>query len=1725
MSFLWREKAEKLILPYIQQIKKESKKLTKQQQNFFQLLLKNFESSDNALYVWTKELIAEGEITVIADLYRKERYPVIVLLLGEQWAKRFVAYMEKLPTFPYTSGYTRRTYRSNNPLLHLSSSFSILQDWFFLIASGTDLWAFAYGRSLNEGEGELRQSLSRWEGMISLLLDENNEKAIAYVRDAILGDNQQASVSYHLVRAVLRSNNWEAKKLLGDLLLAARLQEGLRQAVVENIDESNQETFRYFFQLIIDHDLVRFSSVKRAIGTWTGLFNETNVDRMTKKVIDNIQQALLAEDYVQRGLASKDNTEIYLALWRLAFNRVEDAIQATEKLIEEGIEHKVQLVSYFLYSIEDNAMRNGLAKTVLTRYPNNLKMAACYMPHYLPHMALYRVNSKKREALKNEGETHVYYYHSTNVDHRLQDYFADIDEAAIHFELMKNLLAQMDKKEYVIDPCIFPWYGVRLEKSVLAEKLAVTASFLDNDALDAACAYLPQIDTYRRDDFIYGLLYAPHTEIQMSTLVQALADRTARTQTAAYKTLKKLTIESRYYEQIEEMLKYKSGDLRQNVIAMLLSQPSEGLLASLERLLSAKTTEKRLGALDMLLTLKKNNTSLYHQAFPLIKLVTKPTAKEKVLLDQLNTEDNQVETQNATLAAGFGLYTPKQTTTATEVWDKCVASVSETASEQSSSLLGTIKKAVNKVLPINRKETLSVFTLSAEEIFGYYLKLQQLVAKHANDSYRDAYGTEQLLGNVYCRCVPYSEMIADDLSGFPFAALWQQFYQEEINDSQVLLAISLCRLLTAKNEQHTHLTQWLSFDWTKWEEKLQQLPYQNTVCAIMQNLINHYLDQQIINDLALDLLPELLERAKEDNIYQIVTTAQMYNGRTYELYHIFSSCGLVARLLSSLSWHDETSFKNYFAVKYAYFHEDLNYINKNQRNIYENMCCNYFSIFEVTYAVWLKLLPVEALYDTLLVSTPTQLRTATALFKEDHSLNGNDQKVVPYSANRRHSAHAGKTKSAYPQEVTDLLKETTHRIVARLLDIELKRGDTPTEATDLVRSITAIYGVEYFVRILNALGDDTLERSYWSNGKTKREVLSHLLRHCYPKSSDTPEVFRAALAQTTISDKRLVEAAMYSISWLDLVENYLGWQGLASTCYYFLAHMNEYSDDKRKALFAKYTPIDAEDLQLGAFDINWFKEAYQTIGEKRFDIVYEAAKYITDGTKHSRARKFADAVNGKLDVKTTKAQIIDKRNKDLLMAYSLIPLDKKNKNDLLERYQYLQQFLKESKQFGAQRRASESKAVEIAMENLARNAGYDDVTRLTWQMETTLVKEWAPYFKPKTVGDCQISIEIAPDGQADIVIIKNHKSLKSIPTKIKKEPYIDEIKAVHKQLKNQYSRSRIMLEEAMADGTFFYAQELNTLLANPVLAPLISHLVFIHEDSHGYFTKNLLTNAKGETVKLSAKAKLRIAHPFDLYTMNVWADYQQDVFDRQIKQPFKQVFRELYTKTKEELGTAKTMRYAGNQVQPSKTVALLRSRRWVADYENGLQKVYYKENIIAQIYALADWFSPADAEAPTLEWITFTHRKTFKPLNIDDIPDILFSEIMRDVDLVVSVAHVGGVDPETSHSTIEMRKAIVQFTLPLFKLTNVQFADHFAVIEGTLAKYNVHLGSGVVHQQAGSAINILPVHSQQRGRLFLPFVDEDPKTAEILSKILLLAEDNKIKDPFILEQIKTVPKL
>ena len=59
------------------------------------------------------------------------------------------------------------------------------------------------------------------------------------------------------------------------------------------------------------------------------------------------------------------------------------------------------------------------------------------------------------------------------------------------------------------------------------------------------------------------------------------------------------------------------------------------------------------------------------------------------------------------------------------------------------------------------------------------------------------------------------------------------------------------------------------------------------------------------------------------------------------------------------------------------------------------------------------------------------------------------------------------------------------------------------------------------------------------------------------------------------------------------------------------------------------SPLSPEELNNGCFDTNWFFEVYEKLGEKTFGKLYKAAKYIADGSKHTRARKYADAAVGK----------------------------------------------------------------------------------------------------------------------------------------------------------------------------------------------------------------------------------------------------------------------------------------------------------------------------------------------------------------------------------------------------------------------------------------------------------------------------------------------------------------
>jgi len=339
----------------------------------------------------------------------------------------------------------------------------------------------------------------------------------------------------------------------------------------------------------------------------------------------------------------------------------------------------------------------------------------------------------------------------------------------------------------------------------------------------------------------------------------------------------------------------------------------------------------------------------------------------------------------------------------------------------------------------------------------------------------------------------------------------------------------------------------------------------------------------------------------------------------------------------------------------------------------------------------------------------------------------------------------------------------------------------------------------------------------------------------------------------------------------------------------------------------------------------------------------------------------------------------------------------------------------------------------------------------------------------------------------------------------------------------QAARVRASLEAAMVAQDAFTVADLAELRRHPVVAPMLAALVWVTEDG----VTRLLGNAFGAPPRTAGRraptGPLRIAHPGHFVADGTWVAWQERLFKSGKRQPFRQVFRELYAPTEEELkGGPVSQRYDGHQIQPRQALALFTSRDWVASHGDGAAaRVFHSYGLVARVMTSTGFLTAAEADLPAINGISFTRRGDYLAQPLDAVPRVAFSEAMRDLDLVVSVAHAGGVDPEATASTTDMRAALVRETARLLKLGNIGFAGQHAVITGRLGEYSVHLGSGSVHRRPGGAVGIIPVGSQHRGRLFLPFADDDPKTAEIVAKVLLLARDHEIKDPSILEQLRS----
>ncbi len=1684
-------------------------KLTDEQRVFLYESSSKGKTVENAYYHKLEKGLADGTYSKPSEFLEKECGWLFGDIVFDCHKDSLMYAVDNAFKYPFTYGYRRRPFRSSKLSEYTAKIAYIISDYKSMKVKKTLPQILNEEVTAEELAYLHRSGSYHFEYDIVYYINKGNQTVINWLSD-ILDSGKSSGSTYSALRATFRSDNAELHKKAADLLLAARLQEGLRQAICETCDEGVYEAYATILKCIQEADLIRFSSVKRAVGTWTGIVPEESkdLDRIGKKEIELIVGCLNDEKFRDECINSDDAMKCYTGLWALAVRDVTAATEKINDILDNGNHQQMLTAALFATEINKENLGNIAKKILLTRTDE----------HDLSALMVGYCISSDGFSWKS--------FLDENKEKTLKVFFKDRDECEQVYYKLKELLDSMTQKEEEFSPIVFPWLSVKLTRNELIQQLAMTASLLDeNDKIEEISPLIKDMTCgpYGGSKWWYleAVLHDPKNEVQFDTLVSYCADKESYTSEHVFELVGTMTdrLKPKHFEFFETMLRYKKAEVRANVIKMLILQDDDALFESVSRLIADKKEEKRSGALDIIIQLSKDDSrkELFSRCVPLIDTIAKPTSKEQILIDNIRSSINS---SNEPELPNYGLFTDD--TSYTPEWDK--------------DYVAECRKAFLEYFPnseISGKKPKNI----KNDFIDKLKKLADLIEEHKTDEYSGYGGEVSVLGSASSIYRWY-----DHARGPIFTELWDEFCEKENITPQ--LAVRMKMYANMKNDDKIEL-----YGRLYGAEFIEDtaIPYKELVGSVSDYLTDKLCQGSGIHSkFKVALYDYICESVDTDELYLFTKNSWM---KTY--YYVSGGeikpveCANAYLLVSHLPCVRGNvtridDIKTRFATEIRMAEKTGSYIMiEDMLNDTEKKINKYFRVYyplpsdiEYINAAYYGVITKEYMYKHFLKENPDLRQTIRTV----SNITGGYRELGKQVTNRirwgRHDAVTalgsliGNSDRVKNNALTDEDRKKAEfavgiyeTLAAIILESELKRGDTPAEFTDAVMGFQRIYGAERFVKILAALGKDTLDRSsyYFGDSIPRKVTLSHLLGVCMPEESDNAEKLGELLSKTDISEKRLVEAAMYAPQWLDIIQDYLGWEGFRSACYYFIAHMNETTDDMRTAVIAKYTPITTEELRQGAFDINWFREAYNTVGQERFDLIYDSAKYISDGGKHSRARKYADAVMGKMDKAEALKNIEEKRNKDTLMAYGLIPFE--NDNDIVERYLVFQKFLKESKKFGAQRRASEANAVERAMQNLALNAGYGDTMRLTLRMETRLFDSIRDLTEFNEVGEIKLRLVIDEEGKTSVECIKGDKPLKSIPAKYKKDETVVRISDVKKQLTDQYRRTRSMLEQSMEDRTEFTAQEIAILCGNPVVYPILRDLVWISGRNMGFFKDMTLVDTNGKAVKLKDDSKMIIAHPYDMYSAGNWREFQKYLFDNQRVQTFKQVFRELYVKTDEELERFDTMRYSGYQIQPKQTLGCLKGRRWVADVEDGLQKIFYKENIIATIYAMADWFSPSEIEAPTLEFVQFVDRKTGKPVKIKDIPDVIFSEVMRDVDLAVSVAHAGQVDPETSHSTIEMRKALCEFTLPLFKLDNVTFNNNHALITGKRADYTIHLGSGVVHIQGGPMINILPVHSQHRGKLFLPFADEDPKTSQILTEILFFAEDDKLKDPFILEQI------
>jgi hypothetical protein len=367
-------------------------------------------------------------------------------------------------------------------------------------------------------------------------------------------------------------------------------------------------------------------------------------------------------------------------------------------------------------------------------------------------------------------------------------------------------------------------------------------------------------------------------------------------------------------------------------------------------------------------------------------------------------------------------------------------------------------------------------------------------------------------------------------------------------------------------------------------------------------------------------------------------------------------------------------------------------------------------------------------------------------------------------------------------------------------------------------------------------------------------------------------------------------------------------------------------------------------------------------------------------------------------------------------------------------------------------------------------------------------------------------------------------------------------------------------------------------LDHPLVGTIVRRLIWSFTGktatTSGVWSAGKLLGLDGKPLDLAPEAGVSLWHPIDRPVAEVlaWRDWLER---REIVQPFKQAHREVYLLTDAERRTETySNRFAAHILGQHQFHALCGARGWKNKLRLMVDDVYPPASrLLPQWNLRAEfWIEGAGAEygrdtnpAGVYNYLATDQVRFYEfgtpqarahaggggydqrteegesPLPLEQIPPLVFSEIMRDVDLFVGVASVGN-DPTWSDggpdgryvaywqkysfgelgATAQTRKALLERLIPRLKIAErCTLIDRFLVVRGELRTYKIHLGSGnILMSPNDQYLCIVPKQSIGASKpVYLPF-EGDTLLSVILSKAFLLADDKQITDPVITSQLR-----